>query len=207
MCDVATQQLMEQVVRQKLRAGEMFTAFDISMEAKRRGSTERHRHMKHVVHQFFARGDMGNDYTRTLVAIPGAPAKAWLYHPDSANLKDYPPLHKKTRGGTHGYPVDRRSRLCVPVQWLRRAGFRPGDAAFVTMDSRSGSLVVSRSCRRKPLRAYRVDRNGNVRIAQTTLRRASLAGQAFDIAGDKSKVTLRLLGTPASAASTKHGVP
>ena len=59
MCDWATQQLVEQVVQDRCRRAEMFTALDISLEVKRQGSRQRHRHMKTVVHRCFERGDMG----------------------------------------------------------------------------------------------------------------------------------------------------
>lgn len=200
MCDQFSQQLMDDIVAEKVRAGEMFTALDVSREAQRRGCTERHYQIKHVVHECFERGDMGGDYTRTLVRIPGAPIPPWLYHRTTARIRDYGALRRPTRGGGNGCRVDRRSRICVPVRWLRGAGLQPGDAALVSVDPRNSCLVLSRGGRRvarsRTLRTYRVDRDGNVRIAQTTLRKAALVGQAYDIAGDNTRVLIRLLNQP-----------
>src|SRR5262249_17456288 len=64
MCDIASIQIAEEIIQERVKAAEMFTAFDVSREARKRGSQERHRHLKEVTHAAFARGEMGADYTR-----------------------------------------------------------------------------------------------------------------------------------------------
>jgi bifunctional DNA-binding transcriptional regulator/antitoxin component of YhaV-PrlF toxin-antitoxin module len=210
MCSVANQQIIEGVIREKVDRGEMFTAFDITREARRRGGTERHRHMKPAVHQFFDGGVMGSDYTRTLIAIPGAPCPAWLYHPTGAGPAGYQPLDRskmnhgttaaRRSGAGPGYGVDKRARICVPVRFLRRVGLRPGDEAVVVADRTGSGLALTRTRpragRKAVLASYRVDRYGNVRIAQGILQRARLGGQSYELAGDTRKVVLRLHGSP-----------
>jgi hypothetical protein len=204
MCTVANQQIMEQVIREKVGRGEMFTAFEVSLEARGRGGDERHRHMKHVVHQAFTSGLMGTDYTRSLVSIPGG-GSAWLFHRVWDDPGAFLPLARShsqgnghSRNGDDGYRVDRRARICIPAGLLRRVGLQPGDEALVVASPRTTGLKLTRSLsparRAKVLARYRVDRYGNVRIAQRTLTRAQLGGRRYDLAGNKNRVTIRLYG-------------
>jgi hypothetical protein len=195
MCDSATIQLIEEVVEEKVRAGEMFTAFDVSLEVKKRGGTDRHRHMKRYVHAYHGRGLMGTDYARTLIPIPGARAQAYLYYPKSADPAGYR-LWPRRRSSDSGLRTDRRSRVCVPVCWLRAAGLLPGSKAYVVSDDGSHTLILTRD---QPdpgkaviLQTYKVEKDGNVRIAKTTLARAGLTGKSYTIGGDGSRVMLRL---------------
>ena len=204
MCDWATQQLVEQIVQDKCQAEARFTALDVSLEARKRGSTERHRDMKHVVHQCFAQGAMGPGYQRTLIAIPGAPARAWLYHQVVDDPNDYQPLDRSTfprrrangTGADGAYHVDKRLRICVPVRFLRRAGLRPGENVLAVAASRSRRLLLTRTAPQAPayrvVGAYTVEKNGNVRILQGTLRKANLAGSAYAVDGDQRRVVVRL---------------
>src|SRR5262245_14041871 len=89
VCDIASIQMAEEIVREKVEAAEMFTAFDVSRAARMRGSPERHRHLKHVVHAAFTDGAMGGGYTRTLIRIPGVRRSAWLYHRTEHDPHDY----------------------------------------------------------------------------------------------------------------------
>jgi bifunctional DNA-binding transcriptional regulator/antitoxin component of YhaV-PrlF toxin-antitoxin module len=212
MCTFANQQIIEKIICEKVDRREMFTALDVTLEAKRRGGSERHRHLKHAVHQFFAGGGLGADYNRTLIAIPGAPCPAWLYYPNGMGPGTFRPLdrslmnvgHNGTRraggGPGDGYWVDKRARICVPVRFLRRVGLQPGDEAVVVADRRKSRLALTKTApstkRGKVLARYRVDRHGNVRIAQGILQRAQLGGQSYDLAGDGRKITLWLHGSP-----------
>lgn len=195
MCNAATIQMIEEVCEEKVKAGEMFTAYDVSQEVRRRGGNDRHRNMKRHVHDFHCRGLMGGEYTRTLVSIPGAKAKAYLYHQSSDDPTLYQPQPRR-RARDGAYRADRRARLCIPVYWLRSAGLLPGTEAFVTSDDSSHSLIVTRD-RPDPsktvvLQTYKVEKDGNVRIARATLQRAGLRGKSFAIDGDSARVLLRL---------------
>jgi hypothetical protein len=210
MCNTVTLQIIEDVIREKVDRGEMFTAFEISLQAQQRGVTERHRHLKQTIHQYFEGGHMGTVYTRTLIRIPGAPQAAWLYHRTVDDPAVYRPLDRTrmqpARSGarqqahrtTAGYGVDRRARVCVPVQLLRCAGLRPGDEAVVLVDPRTHTLALRKTCpssaRSRKLTSYRVDRYGNVRIAQRVLQRARLGGHNYDIDGNDKRVVVHLHG-------------
>jgi hypothetical protein len=194
MCDLASLQLVEEILSEKVAAGALFTAYDVSREARRRGSPERHRGIRPVVHACYDRGAMAG-YTRTLVYVPGAPAPAWLYHRAGDDPHRYPPLRRAAAGGCR---ADGRSRVCVPVRWLRRAGLRPGDAAFVTADSRARRLFLTKQrpdhAVQVTITTYTVERSGNVRITQSVLRRAGLKGLSFDIDARGDAVAVRVHG-------------
>jgi retron-type reverse transcriptase len=85
--------LIQQLVQEKVRAGEMFTAFDISREMAQRGGTARHRDLKDIIHLLYERGEMGKEYTRTPIDV-GAPTRPFLYHRRGDNLRRYRPLDR-----------------------------------------------------------------------------------------------------------------
>src|SRR5260370_42205330 len=88
MADAATEQLGRQIVQAKVQAGEMFTAFDVTQEARRRGSQVRHGDVKDVVHDCFQQGLMGATYQRALIDI-GAPTQPFLYHRFDSDPRSY----------------------------------------------------------------------------------------------------------------------
>lgn len=187
MNDGRTERLVEQIVAEKCRAGEMFTALDVSLEAKWRGSAERHRSMKHVVHRCFEQGGMGAPYVRILIAIPGAPIPAWLYYRYDDDPHAYEPLDRSafsapawsrsTARGTGTGP----SRLRVPARLLRQAGIYPGEGVFVVADPRGDCFVLTSDRRRAATAGivgrYRVDKRGVLRLGQGTVLKAVPAGK------------------------------
>lgn len=79
MADAATEQLVLNLVNERIQAGVMFTAYDVTQAARRRGGNVRHNDVRDVVHELFENGRMGATYNRSLVEV-GAPTKPWLYH-------------------------------------------------------------------------------------------------------------------------------
>jgi hypothetical protein len=90
--DAAIQQVAEQVVDDKVQAGEMFTAYDVTLEVRNRGHRAKHNGgIKELVHDLFGQGRMTPDYTRTLINLPGAPIQPWCYHPITSDPTLYAP--------------------------------------------------------------------------------------------------------------------
>jgi retron-type reverse transcriptase len=79
MADAATEGLIRQIVQEKVQAGAMFTAYDITLEVRSRGGNVRHGEARDLVHQLFERGEMGAGYNRTPIDV-GAPTRPFLYH-------------------------------------------------------------------------------------------------------------------------------
>jgi len=94
MVDAALQSVIESVVNDKVQDGEMFTAYDVTKEVRNRGHRERHDNIKQVVHDYYGRGAMGPDYTRTLIPIAGAPIPAFLYHRHTDDPTTFNPRSK-----------------------------------------------------------------------------------------------------------------
>ncbi len=100
MADAATQRLIEQIVQEKVQAGAMFTAYDITLEARRRGGNVRHQDVRDLVHEFYEQGRFGAAYNRTLIDV-GAPTRPFLYH----RFADDPSSYQPPQTGTSGPPA------------------------------------------------------------------------------------------------------
>jgi len=176
--DPLTIPAMENEVQRRIAARDMFTALDISRAVQSLGICERHRDLKHVVHEMFARNAMGADYERTLVTV-GQGEQAYLYHPLNTDPTLYahgtqaisrmlPAAHPTTARNAPGSTVrfiDRWLRLRLPAPLLRRTGAKPGDLVYIELDSTDGRLSVTTGLPASSARRYRVDRYGNVRIS------------------------------------------
>ena len=81
---------IESIVLEWTDKEKMFTAFDVTKEAKSQGIQENHHALKTVVHKMFLNNEMP-DYTRQLIEIDGDSAKPFLYFPVNSNPDDYSP--------------------------------------------------------------------------------------------------------------------
>ncbi len=104
--------LVRQIVQEKVQAGQMFTAYDVTQEARRRGSQARHGQVKDLVHECHQRGDMGPSYTRSVIDLGGG-AKPFLYHRYDADPRTYAPAGQAAPAGTPG-PSPTRAPTAVP---------------------------------------------------------------------------------------------
>jgi hypothetical protein len=150
---------IREVVTEWVAKEKMFTAFEISLEVKKKGIQKRHREMRETVHEIILEVAQPKNYARQLTDV-GAPELAWLYYPASANPATYTPLERV--GGTswpappanpvppsqppllltlrdpEGIPkgasgVDARGRLCLPVRMLQAIGVKGGDRVSVSV--------------------------------------------------------------------------
>jgi len=198
MANPIAEQMIEDLTFEKISQGAMFTAFDITLFAKQeKGMTERHRNIKHVVHDMFVSGQM-TGYDRSLINIPGATDRAFLYHPDGADISQY---NAKDRskfpdgGGSNnatangmtvvtgststpaatpanGQAVDRRGRLCISNKLTRSLGWHSTDLVWINFHH-SGGLEISKvqgSC----IGSYMIDKDDNIRVSARMLRKAGI---------------------------------
>jgi hypothetical protein len=93
MCSVDNQNLINAVLDDFIGKGQAFTAFEVSIEAKKRGATERHRDMRDFIHQCQCLNDelQFGGYEKTLVPVGGG-NKAFLYHHNTFDPSGYVPL-------------------------------------------------------------------------------------------------------------------
>jgi hypothetical protein len=78
--------VIAQVIKEYTDANKMFTAFDISREAIKRGVNQKHGQIKRVVHGLLSNTP---NYTRSLIAIDNVKINPFLYYPDSADPATY----------------------------------------------------------------------------------------------------------------------
>lgn len=79
MADAATRLRVQQIVLNRIASGSMFTAYDITVEARKQGLQLRHEEGKDIVHEMFQTGVMGASYNRSVVDV-GAQVKPFVYH-------------------------------------------------------------------------------------------------------------------------------
>ena len=161
-----------------------FTAFDIT-RALQKSVDRPHRMIKAIVHEMFAKGDMG-EYVRDQVNIPSAPNAAWLYHLPENDPQDY--LAKLSgrvgnvvatqRAGrslvvqgaiiTSADPlmVSCDNRIYLPKSVAKHWGLYPGDMAACL--NTGGKIIVKKKFHNaaEAIKAVNapVDAKGNIRI-------------------------------------------
>src|SRR4051794_39803422 len=88
MADAATEQLVIALCNERVQARIMFTAYDVTQAARRRGGNVRHNDVRDLVHELFENGRLGAAYNRSLIDV-GAQTKPWLYHHFNDNPANY----------------------------------------------------------------------------------------------------------------------
>jgi hypothetical protein len=99
MCDSSTQSVIDSIVDFKVQSGELFTAFDVSLEVqcnlKASGAfhsdNHRHRNIKNDVHKSIDRYLGNAQYERQLCDV-GASTDAFVYYPQGCDPSSYVPL-------------------------------------------------------------------------------------------------------------------
>jgi hypothetical protein len=228
MCTPQNSQIIDTVVKEFLDRGQAFTAFEVSLEAKKRGANERHRDMKNYIHQSAGLNDEMEfgDYTKTLVSVGnegGQPLQAFLYHPKSYDPNTYKPLERKGGGSPPlipqvptpslaasaapsatatldpdepddgSYAVDYRNRLMIPTKFLRGISANPGELVHVYAESDGvgNCIYLSKTAPTKDgvtSKTQMVERNGDLRLSQTTLQSSGLSGTNFLIENNSDSV-------------------
>lgn len=88
MADSNAQKIVTDITRRRAAAGESFTAFDITTEARIQGAFIRHDEARDLVQALFQNGSMGADYRRALLDLGGG-ARPFVYHRFDADLSTY----------------------------------------------------------------------------------------------------------------------
>lgn len=86
MCNSQNEQILRDIVAEKVQNGEPFTAWDVTSAARARGASEAHYQMKNTVHRMFSSGEIPG-FDRTIIQTPTGPA--WCYHPLGADVSNY----------------------------------------------------------------------------------------------------------------------
>jgi hypothetical protein len=99
MCSPTSQDIIHQIVQQRIQGDEMFTAFEISLavqEACREKQlpVERHREMRGTIHDTLHTYLDNGLYQRSLQNV-GAPEPAYVYYPQGGDPTKYVPLSRR----------------------------------------------------------------------------------------------------------------
>jgi hypothetical protein len=93
------------------------------------------------------------------------------------------------------YGTDQRGRLCIPVVFLTGIGAGANQRVKVQCEPDKEQLVVTKMSDREistPDATYTVEGDNNIRITQTTLDKAGIAGmQSYHIEGDDDAIIIR----------------
>jgi len=101
MCTSKAEDLIVEIVEEKVNADIMFTAFDISKEVQKALVSdnlpfERHTHLKGTIHREITSYTQTNVYQATLVDV-GAATQAFLYHPQGEDPNNYVPQQRQVK--------------------------------------------------------------------------------------------------------------
>ena len=89
---MSNEDIIKDVIQEKVSNNEAFTAFDITQKAKKRGMDQRHSEVKDLIHEIM----YSNYYTyqRIPITIPGVHSKPILYYPVDYDIDDYVPMDR-----------------------------------------------------------------------------------------------------------------
>jgi hypothetical protein len=91
MCDVRTFNRIERCIRQRMAEGRMFTAFDITLDLRKKGSRRPHREIRRDIKSVADSMIYLFDYERTRVRFRETGAEAFVYHPYGTDADRHQP--------------------------------------------------------------------------------------------------------------------
>lgn len=199
---------IENVVSEFLAAEKMFTAWDVTMEVRKRSKDRvQHFEVKKEVHKIFDQGNMSG-YSRTLANLQNVSPQPWIYHlsTDDPSIYDGKPtvpaaavpttpississvddnsVADIAADGSAVYKFDTTDRLCVPNKLVREIGLKAGDEIEITAADLSSFFVQPKGngpAAPSVVANYVVDRYDNVRVSRATLGKLGISGVAFEI--------------------------
>ena len=198
MCTAQSLNIIWKVVDQKLQRRDMFTAYEVSEEARRNGMAERYGIVKKQVHRMIQNSiasSVGINYERTLIDIDDEKGQAILYYPSECDPAVYIPMTGEVpasidatapAGAAIPAGVTMPAGTAIPTgspapattcdkygRYCIRANV-VRDAGFsvgdtVRVEVGTNRIVVSNGISGVP---YKVDKDSNVRIAPRRIREA-----------------------------------
>lgn len=189
-----SQTIIESIVSRKVASSLLFTAHDITVEARTQ-TQERisHQDAKDYIHELMQPLMLANSYRRELIDV-GLAVAPWLYLPFFASATSYannraaasqpspapmaPLVHRMRTARIRGQSPDGRGRICVPSDYVRQIGLKEGQLAFVFV--KSGELEISPTNTGHSADAeYYVDKDDNIRVSGHLVQRANLTNVSY----------------------------
>jgi hypothetical protein len=147
---------IEDTVNENVKAGKMFTAWDVTVEVRKRSKDRvQHFEVKKEVHKMWDNGNI-HGYNRCLANLQNVNPQPFLYYPPSADPSTYDgkpvapaaatalpaPTSSMTAlddgadvaaDGSVVYKFDTTDRLCVPNKLIRELNLKAGDEVEVVV--------------------------------------------------------------------------
>lgn len=208
---MTTDATLNQIITDWTNTGRAFTAYEVSLEAKKQGLQERHANLRDEIHQLMDAALSFGNYRRTNVSV-GSGLTAMLFHPDTYDVNQYQPLDRSaldrkssttpvfnpapastspvTTPTTSGYALDFRNRLMVRKTFLEGIGANFGDTVGVFVEAGKASIRSFDPLQDTPHTTLKVERDGEVRVSQSTLMAAGFTGSNFNIQLTNSQIEI-----------------
>jgi hypothetical protein len=202
--------LIEKTVDDYVKGNMMFTAYDVTKEVRKQATDRVYNdEVKKDVHKYFGQGMMAG-YSRALAIIAGVNPQPWLYFPMGADPSKYTgtPIAHDTQPDDGNvissigsfantaptidskvYKLDTTDRLCIPNKFVRQLGVNTGWTLFVNQSGTA--LSISKTGNINFLAFYMVDKDDNVRLTASTLRKGGLNCSEFQIDGTLSEILIK----------------
>jgi bifunctional DNA-binding transcriptional regulator/antitoxin component of YhaV-PrlF toxin-antitoxin module len=183
MCDSKSLSILSSVVDEFVQQDKLFTAFEVTLEAKKRGLTLRHRDVKNDIHKLLQPYVSQGLYLTELRDV-GAAEKATVYFPDGTNVSNYAPL---PRGGSSRF--DMLGGLVTPAPSQTAAPPQSSTAIGVTgYATSSSSINVGQAASQK---THEPDGRGRICVPAELLRAAGLnVGDVANVAVENDKIII-----------------
>jgi len=180
----ADSQIVEEVVEDWVDDEKMFTAFDVSVEAKKRGAQCRHREMKSTIHELMR---YNSNYRKQTLQVRGAYTKPFVYLPHGSDISEYEPMDRskfddadtsakstpKVAKTSVSGQLDKRGRYCIRSSFVADAGFDKGERVSVFINSDEIQIVpTSVTLSAQISKTYKVDKDRNIRLSKKLLSKA-----------------------------------
>jgi len=184
------------VILEKINKKEMFTAFDVFKEVKKRGLKEKYRDIKKDINSLYF--SIMFDYERSIVHIPNVSISTFIYHPKGTDANKYVKINNLSKHsvdirGRLWHSVDIRGRLWIPSKYITDIGISIGNNVYVTFDG--FSLIITKNIPKNAtkLASYKVDRHGNVAISKSVFIKSGLSNKKYYlISGNKKEIKVKI---------------
>jgi hypothetical protein len=158
MCDLRTFDRIEKIVEQRMAAGRMFTAFDITLALQKKGITKLHREIRRDIKRV-ADGLMWRfGFERTLVSFREIDSNAFVYHPFGTDASSHRPSIRPralastkrrrspaTRGvAQSGVNQDQCDMARMPDELAKVLGLTPAGEDEIALDVATGLVIIIR---------------------------------------------------------------
>lgn len=131
MCGIMVATTIAEALQDKVNAGEVFTAYDVTLAARQVTSeTVLHNDVRNIVSNAFITGEMG-DYNREMHEIDGSGgSRALVYFPDGKTAADHPKVKSSDDGDGMVLDATAEGRVNSPQKVLNQVGMTGGTYDF-----------------------------------------------------------------------------